>query len=696
MAGENVSASLPSRMDMINSLFDRGEELMEKLGCQVFILVSEDGICSSFMGSEVFLKEFCSSGLKIKQQDVLRIGRNIETQTNYWIAEDNGCGQQILLRSALQTSYDEMPANHSTKENAAGVTMVTGTSVSSSNTGNMADIEQRSVCEEGDAVALLQSMMCGALEDDSISNDDDDDSGASNSAGEEGQHESKDDATGKAGSPVNDMVDMKENCPVKRDTASPVNDRTEREERCSSNKESTPSNNTDLVRKQRRKRKIAQKNRHLRYYKFSPSDPEKHRRGIQKVFKEFYETKPNLCDKCGFSFRNPHGLEVHQQRAQCPGHRCHICGVSFPFKQWQQHMLDEHVAEIKIYECHICEKQFLRYYDLSCHLQMHEPEKTYTCDICGAISKTEECLRTHKLLHQKKQYKCDYCDYKIVRKCDLTVHMQRHIDRSKLECKECGKQLLNANSLRSHIQRFHTKLKYQCSECEKEFSVPRELRHHVERHHSGDKNLLMCEKCDKGFHTKKLLNAHLRVFHSEHPVKCQICEREFRHFSRLKSHLRVHNKSKVKKSEVKKTDISQNGSSGSTIGVAIVTDTNQSSSDTGNNANQRKSMDKRKGSTTTAPGNSKKRKTNAVKKHKFPAKKPSKKQRKRKETPQKCSETILTACTMCGFPFKKPISLDEAETSSRRRCHYCGTSIPVKEKQQHFFDNHSAEFEINE
>ncbi|XP_070545985.1 zinc finger protein 431-like [Ptychodera flava] len=301
-----------------------------------------------------------------------------------------------------------------------------------------------------------QAMRVGDAEDDSISNDDDN-TVVPNLTVEDVNHERKHNAT-KTGCAMNDMEEMTESCPVEKETVSPVNNMMEREERCPSEKEITPRNNTNFVKKLSRKRKTDEKQRHLKSYKFSPRDPGKHRRGIQKIFQQFYETKPNLCDKCGFSFRNPHGLEVHQQRAPCPGRKCQYCSVWFPFKLWQQHLLDEHVAELTIYECYVCEKQFLKYMELSCHLQIHEPEKTYMCDICGRTLKTENSLATHKLIHEEKKFKCDYCDYKSVRKRDLTGHMQRHIDKSKLQCKECGKEVLSTNSLRKHIQRFHIKL----------------------------------------------------------------------------------------------------------------------------------------------------------------------------------------------------------------------------------------------
>ncbi|XP_070546317.1 zinc finger protein 878-like isoform X2 [Ptychodera flava] len=278
----------------------------------------------------------------------------------------------------------------------------------------------------------------------------------------------------------------------------------------------------------------------------SVDDLENHRVRIQKIFKEFYDRKPNLCERCGFSFKYPNGLEVHQQNASCSEKKCKFCGMSFLHKDWQQHLLDSHLAEVRIYECKICQKQFLRYIDLKMHVEMHTAETTpYDCDICGCTLKNKKSLATHKLLHQGKEFKCDYCDYKTVRKSELTKHVHRHTERGKFDCKECGKHLANAHSLRQHFQRFHTNFKYQCSDCEKEFSIIYELQHHVERHHKGDNNLHICEKCKKGFHTKKLLNTHVRVVHSEDRIKCHFCGKEYRHHSRLKQHLIVHSKTKV-------------------------------------------------------------------------------------------------------------------------------------------------------
>ncbi|XP_077997079.1 uncharacterized protein LOC144450351 [Glandiceps talaboti] len=58
--------------DMCHELFQKCQELMEELGCSVFVITSEDGVSSKYMGSEDFVREFQTTGLKVKPQDSLK------------------------------------------------------------------------------------------------------------------------------------------------------------------------------------------------------------------------------------------------------------------------------------------------------------------------------------------------------------------------------------------------------------------------------------------------------------------------------------------------------------------------------------------------------------------------------------------------------------------------------------------------
>ncbi|XP_070546389.1 GDNF-inducible zinc finger protein 1-like [Ptychodera flava] len=378
---QDSTKSKMSRTYWIDQLFDRGEELMEKLGCQVFILVSEDGICSKYMGSEVFLNEFRSCGLKIMEQDVHRISRNIGIQSGSMIIADaqEGTASQgtearlmeiatrrdYMRRMKVKTTEDcknvrEKMQQILTESYASKENMCQSCGLSFKNPKRLKLHQKKATCS-GRKCHFCGKMFPFKDWKDHLLDD--------------------------------HMEKMKiHECQLcKKQFVLSCNYRSHMR---------IHKRNGDIIRKQTQEQKLE-----------SEDDLGNHRVRIQKFFKEFCDSKPNLCERCGYSFRNPHGLEVHKQRASCSGRRCRFCGMSFLYKEWQQHLLESHLAEVKIYKCKLCEKQFMRYPDLYKHVQIHKGKKTScTCDICGRTLKTETSLATHKLMHEGKEFKCDYCD----------------------------------------------------------------------------------------------------------------------------------------------------------------------------------------------------------------------------------------------------------------------------------------------
>ncbi|XP_070549110.1 uncharacterized protein [Ptychodera flava] len=51
-------------------VFVECQELMDKFACRVFVMISEDGLSSQYMGSQDFVTEFLTTGLKVKPCDV--------------------------------------------------------------------------------------------------------------------------------------------------------------------------------------------------------------------------------------------------------------------------------------------------------------------------------------------------------------------------------------------------------------------------------------------------------------------------------------------------------------------------------------------------------------------------------------------------------------------------------------------------
>ncbi|XP_070546214.1 uncharacterized protein [Ptychodera flava] len=53
-----------------NRVFTECKDLLEKFACKVFVIVSEDGLSSQYIGSQDFVRDFVTTGLKVKPCDV--------------------------------------------------------------------------------------------------------------------------------------------------------------------------------------------------------------------------------------------------------------------------------------------------------------------------------------------------------------------------------------------------------------------------------------------------------------------------------------------------------------------------------------------------------------------------------------------------------------------------------------------------
>ncbi|XP_070545694.1 uncharacterized protein [Ptychodera flava] len=53
-----------------NRLLTECKDFLEKFACKVFVIVSEDGLSSQYIGSQDFVREFLTTGLKVKPGDV--------------------------------------------------------------------------------------------------------------------------------------------------------------------------------------------------------------------------------------------------------------------------------------------------------------------------------------------------------------------------------------------------------------------------------------------------------------------------------------------------------------------------------------------------------------------------------------------------------------------------------------------------
>ena len=74
----------------------------------------------------------------------------------------------------------------------------------------------------------------------------------------------------------------------------------------------------------------------------------------------------------------------------------------------KSHML-KHTGE-RPHKCDVCKTMFRHRYDLKSHMLVHTGEKPIQCNVCGTKFKQTHSLRRHMLIHTgEKPHKCDVC-----------------------------------------------------------------------------------------------------------------------------------------------------------------------------------------------------------------------------------------------------------------------------------------------
>jgi hypothetical protein len=136
-------------------------------------------------------------------------------------------------------------------------------------------------------------------------------------------------------------------------------------------------------------------------------------------------------------------------------------------------------------------------------VDIDEPEQEPTifqCEMCDKTYARKLLLDTHqRFVHYKlyeKRYSCDFCGYKVHKKCRIRCHMLRH---TKVEPT------------------------IQCSFCDKMYHTQYNLNNHVRYVHKRRYDLI-CQQCGKICKGKTALDTHVNSAHLEvFPFSCDLC-----------------------------------------------------------------------------------------------------------------------------------------------------------------------------
>lgn len=175
---------------------------------------------------------------------------------------------------------------------------------------------------------------------------------------------------------------------------------------------------------------------------------------------------------------------------------------------------------------------------LESHVSLHTGRRPFSCTLCGKSFPDSKGLKRHGRVHRNGRiHNCQQCGKGFVYRFGLTKHLQMvHSKIKPFVCQTCNKGFFTKRDVEAHI-RIHTGEKpFHCNLCEKKFTRRVELNVHL-RWHNGEKRH-WCPFCGKGFLDLNNLKRHKYIHTGEKPHSCPHCPKHFTQSGHLKKHVK--------------------------------------------------------------------------------------------------------------------------------------------------------------
>lgn len=214
---------------------------------------------------------------------------------------------------------------------------------------------------------------------------------------------------------------------------------------------------------------------------------------------------------------------------------------------------------VKMLECPVCKKHFLKLQQLFIHFVVHTSESPYECVYCKLSFTHRSNFYTHTSKYHPRQP--GISGY---------VIKEGSIFASPTPWELMG---YSVSWVDATPTKYHRQSRYRCDQCRMRFASTDDLKGHIETQHKPRKtHPHNCSICAKTFTTKTLVGTHMKK-HSEHTLlklkgrkskrnalqgrkdtdakilECQYCEKKYASRRGLQKHFQNHHKEKGTKDE---------------------------------------------------------------------------------------------------------------------------------------------------
>lgn len=272
--------------------------------------------------------------------------------------------------------------------------------------------------------------------------------------------------------------------------------------------------------------------------------------------------KCQICDKVlkTMNSLSKHSISMHQNRKHAGTvtgngiyrlYHCTTCTYSTPHSQTLINHMRRHNGE-RPFVCE-CGKSFTQRSSLSAHRKTHSISSNFTCFICGKQFKLDFALKSHLIVHNTGQFKCDICQKVLKYKRSLQTHINRHHNIHNYNCEDCGDTFVSSSELINHKVKHKVDKNMECHLCGYKTHTKKNLIIHLKRH-TGNKEY-KCNICKVCFFTLGDLHRHQRKHSSEKPYSCPTCTQRFSHSPSVNKHMKIVHGVDYKWGEVRKKTV---------------------------------------------------------------------------------------------------------------------------------------------